>query len=219
MPFYVRKMYQEDVKQVTEIDREAFPTQWPTPNYQREIQNRLSHYIVVCDNDIPIEKPEGQVSPGKGLIRPGSIWSHLFRRRNYYGYQLPQSLRHRVIGFSGFWVLAEEAHISSIAVREAYRRTGVGELLLISVLNMAEELKASIVTLEVRASNTTAQNLYSKYGFMHVGVRRGYYNDNREDGLIMTTENITSATFKVKLEQLKQTLSEKLDIERYEIIK
>jgi ribosomal-protein-alanine N-acetyltransferase len=219
LSFYVRRMYQEDVDQVTEIDREAFPTQWPPPNYQREIQNRLSHYIVVCDNNIPIEKPEEKVSTGKSLMKPGSIWSYLFRRHDSSGNQLPPSLQHSVIGFSGFWVLAEEAHISSIAVREAFRRTGIGELLLISVFTMAAELKARIVTLEVRASNTTAQNLYTKYGFMHVGIRRGYYNDNREDGLIMTTENITSEAFQAKIKQLKQALSERLDIDRYQIIR
>jgi ribosomal-protein-alanine N-acetyltransferase len=174
---------------------------------------------VVCDKDIPVEQSDLKNSSKKVLFNPGSIWTNIFKRRNSSDNPLPSSLQHCVIGFSGFWVLAEEAHISSIAVRETHRRTGIGDLLLISLFSMAVELKARIVTLEVRASNITAQNLYTKYGFMHVGVRRGYYNDNKEDGLIMTTENITSSAFQSKLQQLKQALSEKLDIDRYYIIK
>ncbi|MFC2060260.1 hypothetical protein ACFLTZ_04095 [Chloroflexota bacterium] len=52
MPIYARLMQREDIAQVIEIDREAFPTQWPPPNYQRELQNQLAHYIVACDNEI-----------------------------------------------------------------------------------------------------------------------------------------------------------------------
>ena len=111
-----------------------------------------------------------------------------------------------------FWVMADEAHITSIAVREAYRRQGLGELLVIPVIDLARELKARIVTLEVRASNTGAQNLYAKYGFTQVGVRRGYYIDDREDALVMSTQDITLATFQAHLEQLKQAYSRKWGI-------
>jgi ribosomal-protein-alanine N-acetyltransferase len=65
------------------------------------------------------------------------------------------------------------------------------------------------MTLEVRASNTTAQNLYRKYGFNHVGVRTGYYIDDKEDAIIMTTENISSAAFQAHLNQLKQAHTSK----------
>ena len=100
--------------------------------------------------------------------------------------------------------MAGEAHITNIAVREQYRRQGIGELLLISLIDLAIELDAHLVTLEVRASNTTAQSLYSKYGFIQVGLRRGYYTDNREDGVLMSLENITSAPIQANLQQLKQ---------------
>ncbi|MFC1957614.1 ribosomal-protein-alanine N-acetyltransferase, partial [Chloroflexota bacterium] len=70
--------------------------------------------------------------------------------------------------------------------------------------DLATKLKANIVTLEVRASNTAAQSLYTKYGFTQAGVRRGYYIDNREDGLIMSTQNITSTAFQAQFQQLKK---------------
>jgi len=65
------------------------------------------------------------------------------------------------------------------------------------------------MTLEVRASNLAAQNLYSKYGFTQVGIRRGYYLDNREDGVLMSTESITSAPFQARLQQLREARTRK----------
>jgi ribosomal-protein-alanine N-acetyltransferase len=97
-----------------------------------------------------------------------------------------------------------EAHITNIAVSEKHRRQGIGELLLLSLIDLAIKLEASLVTLEVRASNTSAQSLYAKYGFVKVGVRRGYYTDNREDGVLMTLEDITSAAVKANLQRLRK---------------
>ena len=104
-----------------------------------------------------------------------------------------------------------------MAIKESYRRQGMGELLLISAINLATELKVRIVTLEVRASNTAAQALYSKYGFNQVGLRRGYYIDNKEDAILMSTEDISSTSFQSHLEQLKQVHSKKLEIAQYEV--
>ena len=52
----------------------------------------------------------------------------------------------------------------------------------------AREHRFSFLTLEVRISNEPAKRLYEKYGFRPVGLRRGYYSDNREDALLMTLE-------------------------------
>ena len=89
-----------------------------------------------------------------------------------------------ILGFAGFWIVAGEAHVTSIAVRETYRHQGIGELMLISLVGLALEMGAEMVTLEVRVSNINAQKLYQKCGFRQVGVRRGYYTDNGEDALI-----------------------------------
>jgi ribosomal-protein-alanine N-acetyltransferase len=167
---YLRSMSQEDVPQVTEIDREAFPTLWPPANYERELKNGLAHYIVAGDK-------------GAG---------------------------HHIIGFAGLWMLVDEAHITNIAVREKHRRQGIGERLLIATIELAIELGANLITLEVRASNTEAQKLYAKYGFVRVGLRRGYYTDNREDAVLMSIEDVKSAQVKKKLERLKQAHSEEM---------
>ncbi|MGD9115641.1 MAG: ribosomal protein S18-alanine N-acetyltransferase [Dehalococcoidia bacterium] len=110
-----------------------------------------------------------------------------------------------VIGFAGIWLLVDEAHITNIAVRQSHRRRGIGEALLVGIIELAIELGAHLVTLEVRASNTDAQKLYAKYGFVTVGRRRGYYTDNREDAVLMTVEDVNTAPVRERLEQLKRT--------------
>ncbi|MFA5450647.1 MAG: ribosomal protein S18-alanine N-acetyltransferase [Dehalococcoidales bacterium] len=95
-----------------------------------------------------------------------------------------------MVGYAGFWLMAGEAHIVDIAVREAYRRRGLGELLLICLIDLAVALNAVKITLEVRSSNKNAISLYQKYGFTLEGTRRRYYLDNNEDALIMTISDI-----------------------------
>lgn len=207
MSYYIRPMLQEDVVQVSEIDREAFPTQVPLPNYQRELQNRLSHYIVACDDEKTVATPEVAASPEKDLKGLNATWRRLFNLNRFSNNERPLPSGHCITGFVGFYVIVDEAHLTSIAVREAYRRRGIGELLLISAFDLAIELKTHIVTLEVRLSNTAAQKLYTKYNFTKIGVRRGYYTDNREDAILMSAPNITSDSFQAHFQQLKQTYS------------
>lgn len=217
LAYYVRKMRREDVAQVTGIDREAFPTLWPPANYQRELRNRLAHYIVVCDSERKVEPPP--VNPGQEnpFLRFLSRVGHLFDRERFFSDPLPPSGEEYVIGFTGIWIMADEAHITNIAVRNDYLGQGVGELLLVCVFNLSMELNTHLLTLEVRRSNTVAQRLYQKYGFTQVGVRRGYYSDNHEDGLLLSTEDISSDGFRVRLEQLKQAHAQKWEAVDYEI--
>ncbi len=99
----------------------------------------------------------------------------------------PQNL----IGYSGYWHMADEAHISIIAVHPDWRCRGLGELLLLNLLAHAVQRGIGIATLEVRRSNVIAQSLYLKYSFEIVGERRRYYA-NKEDALLMTAvlENV-----------------------------
>ena len=202
MAYYLRLMREEDISQVSQIDHEAFPTLWPPPNYRRELENRLARYIVACDEEQKVEEPE--TTPQKGSSDLVSRLRRFFNYARFSDNELPTSGRQYVFGFAGFWIVAEEAHITNIAVREQHRRQGIGELLLIALMDLAMELDAQLITLEVRASNTTAQSLYAKYGFNEVGVRHGYYTDNREDGVLMSLENIISAPVQAKIQQLKQ---------------
>lgn len=93
-----------------------------------------------------------------------------------------------IIGLAGFWMMVDEAHIITIAVRNTHRRQGIGESLLSSAIDTAKQLKAREVTLEVRESNEAAKSLYVKYGFSEMGIRKAYYDDTNEDAIIMTKE-------------------------------
>ena len=213
MPYSLHLMRKEHIAQVNEIDREAFPTQWPPANYRHELQNQFAHYIVACDETETVEEPVVKAYPEQGRYTPATRIRRWFSR--FFGNKKPPSGGKLVTGFAGIWVLADEAHITNIAVRKRYQRRGIGELLLISIIDMAEKLKADIMTLEVRASNTAAQDLYYKYNFKQVGVRRAYYTDNREDGILMSTESINSTSFQAHLQQLKQAYSRKWGTESY----
>lgn len=217
MSYYMRTMRREDLAQIAEIDREAFPTQWPPANYRRELENRLAHYIVACDKSKKVEESESEVAPGDGSSGLAAKIKRLFNPNRFFGNEVYPSTKEYLVGFAGIWMMADEAHITNIAMRESYRRRGVGELLLISIIDLATEMNAHFITLEVRASNTAAQSLYHKYGFNQVGLRRGYYTDNGEDAILMTTENITSAPFQAQLQQLKQAHSRKSGVPLYKI--
>ena len=217
MPYYVRLMSKEDIAQVSEIDREAFPTLWPPANYQHELQNRLAHYIVACDEGKTVEEPRVEASPEKGFPTLASRVRQFFNPNRFFSNELPPSGKEYIVGFTGFWIMVDEAHITNIAVRELHRHQGIGELLLISTIDLATELNARIITLEVRASNTAALDLYHKDGFTQTGLRRGYYTDNKEDAVLMSTENIASASFQAHLQRLKQAHSRKWGIALYQI--
>ncbi len=202
-------MRREDVAQVTAIDREAFPTLWPPANYQRELNNRLAHYIVVCDSERQVELISEEELPDNRFLRVLFQIGLLFNRDRFFGEPLPPLGTEYVVGFCGIWMMVDEAHITTIAVRNEYLGRGIGELLLIVLIGLVAELKAHLITLEVRQSNTVAQKLYEKYGFDQVGVRRGYYSDNHEDGLLLSTEDITSDGFLARLEELRQSHEKK----------
>ncbi|HEY32527.1 MAG TPA: ribosomal protein S18-alanine N-acetyltransferase [Dehalococcoidia bacterium] len=217
MPDYVRLMRHEDIDQVFEIDREAFPTEWPPPNFKRELENRLASYIVACNAAELTEETEEteEIRPQSGLKSLLSRVSRLFIPDRLPDSKWSAKGGEHVTGFAGFWVMADEAHITTIATRQANRRQGIGELLLQSIIDMATRREVRIITLEVRTSNTTAQQLYTKYGFTQVGLRRGYYIDNREDAIIMSTNHITSPSFKAQLKEIREAYTKKWGPDRY----
>lgn len=216
MSSQVRLMSKKDIPQVTTIDREAFPTMWPPVNFSHEMNNRLAHYAVTCDGAreaLQVEsKPVIKLVPVRSFL--GIKWPFSGKES---GNQTPPEPVEFITGFVGLWIMVDEAHIINIAVREGFRGKGIGELLLVSGIDLAYQLKSSVVTLEVRASNTVAQNLYLKYGFNKVGVRKGYYTDNKEDAFIMTTSIITTDSFKQQFQNLKETHLQKLSDYRYQI--
>ncbi len=90
-----------------------------------------------------------------------------------------------VIGYVGLVLAADEGQITNLAVHPSYRRCGVGGALLDALLREAERRSLYQVSLEVRASNTVARDLYLSRGFSVAGTRRGFYRKPIEDALVM----------------------------------
>lgn len=192
--FGVRRMEEGDIPQVAEIEREAFPEMWPPTSFRRELTNPLARYLVCWR-----EGTEVEVGPP-----PPSGVGRLLARLGLARPPTPPAPRALVVGYVGLWFMAEEAHIVSLAVRRAYRGRGVGELLLLSALELAVLRGARYATLEVRVSNRVAQALYAKYGFREVGVRPRYYVDNGEDAYIMTVQDIHTPAYRERLRRLAE---------------
>jgi ribosomal-protein-alanine N-acetyltransferase len=194
--YQVRPMTEADIDQVADIERESFPTTWPRTAYRRELSNRMARYLVIVDRSH---------QPVDGARRTP--------RRSFFS-----MLRHDqeepptsdyIVGYVGVWLMVDEAHVVAIAVREAYRRRGLGELLLAEAVEVALENRQEVITLEVRRSNVSAQALYEKYRFLKVGVRRRYYSDNGEDAVIMSTPPIQDKPYREYLAWLKDEYEKK----------
>ncbi len=185
----VEPMHAVDIPAVMAIEREAFPTPWPEHAYNYELyQNKLAHYYVIRSRNNRI---------GDTGARPKSWRERVIRRPAVWAY-------------GGFWLLVDEAHISTLATRRDKRKLGLGQLMLITLIDEAEKQGAALATLEVRESNLAAQSLYRKYGFEVVGQRPGYYPDNRETALIMTTPSLFDEDYRQLLERNRSELRQRL---------
>ena len=198
MSYSLRPMRMEDISQVAGIERDAFPTIWAGTNYSKELKNPQVEYVVCVRNGVPA--PEPHPEPRRGFL-------DVLRRRPPP--PAPSEPPDMLVGFVGVWFMGGEGHIVSIAVREPFRRQGLGELLMLGAVEMALRRGQQVVTLEVRVSNSIAQSLYTKYGFSQAGIRKGYYSDNREDAFIMSTDTITSPQYQALLDSRRAEFVER----------
>jgi len=154
---------------------------------------------------------------------PASAYRHELTKNDLLSYLVLRendgsTCEARVVAYGGFWLILDEAHISTLAVDPARRGRGLGEWMLVVLIETAILRGAGELTLEVRASNRVAQGLYGKYGFRRVGLRKGYYHDNGEDALIMTTPRLDERGFqqhyRALVEALRERLGEEVGVER-----
>ncbi len=190
-------MEERDLNQAAEIEKDAFPTLFPYTSFRRELRNKIARYLVAVRDDGAESQEPGLPPLPEVTARSadGPILRRIVRsardalNRSATTWRPGQDL---IAGYVGLWYMVDEAHVVGIGVRSEYRGLGLGELLFISAIEQAIEMNSRVVTLEVRASNYVARNLYKKYGLAERGVRKGYYSDNREDALIMTSTPIRS---------------------------
>ena len=116
---------------------------------------------------------------------------------------------HETVAYGGIWLMVDEAHITTFAVLPEWRRRGIGGRLMVGLMDVALDLSARVMTLEVRLSNRAARELYARFGFKPVGLRPRYYSDNGEDALIMTTEVISEPAMSARIAQMRERYGER----------
>ena len=214
MRFRIEPMRVEHIPVVSAIEKKCFTQPWPQNAYRREIQsNKMAHYFVARKiepgSEIDAPAPTGApASTNTGLL--GRL-SRLFGG----GPDEPSTpaleaeLR-SIVGYAGLWLMTDEAHITTIAVDPEYQGNGIGELLLLGLIERSVQIGAHWLTLEVRVTNRVAQALYEKYTFKEMGLRRRYYSDNGEDAIVMWTDPIESDSFQEAVRDNRERLARKL---------
>lgn len=191
LPYRIDDMQLDDIDEVMAIEHRSFSSPWSARAYRYELtSNSFSQFIVVRQSS-----PEAHVVDNE----------HNGPLRRWLGVSR-QQIKSPILGYAGLWLLADEAHISTIAVIPEWRGQGLGEFLLVTLIERSSVIQAEVVTLEVRASNRVAQNLYRKYRFQTIGLRRAYYQDNLEDALVMTTPPLRSPDFQETFQRNRQAL-------------
>lgn len=196
----VERMTLKDIPAVMTIERASFPRPWPESAYRYELIENPDAYFVVARACLLQQAPSAQTA-----YAPASYWQRLTQRlRGPRRRPVGDGAEQWVVGFAGMWMYVDEAHVATIATHPDWRGRGIGERILIALLREAQHRRAMSVTLEVRVSNLVAQNLYRKYGFEEVGRRRAYYQDNREDALLMSVTNFAERAYRERLDALEQ---------------
>lgn len=190
VPFIVEPMAVADLPGVMSVERLSFSSPWSEQAYRYEIDRKDQGALLVVRR-----RPAS----------PLELWAGRLHRAGLIG-----SSGRPVLGFGGLWLLAGEAHISTLAVHPDWRGQGLGELLLLSLLDRGAAMGATTSTLEVRESNHVAQGLYEKYWFDVVGRQRRYYTDNNEDALIMATPPFSTPEFQTLLARNRAELYARL---------
>jgi ribosomal-protein-alanine N-acetyltransferase len=236
MPYILENMVSEDIGDVARIERLCFSMPWPISAYKRELKTpETNRYIVLryvppeAAQRFGLARPNVQnltrlVHPELGIMETnnhqseadnlGSLLSNLlpWKRNSDNGKsESERSAQFPVVGYAGVWLMVDEAHVTTIGVHPDHRGRGAGELLFLGLVDIAEQMRALRMTLEVRVSNTGAQALYRKYGFENAGVRKRYYSDNGEDAYIMWSDPIASPQFQHRIAELRAGLVERMN--------
>jgi ribosomal-protein-alanine N-acetyltransferase len=141
----------------------------------------------------PVMELELQLFPEDAWSR-GMYWSELAEAhpggsRHYTVATTPDGT---VAGYAGLMVVAGEGDVQTIAVAPDHQGAGLGAALLTDLVAEAARRGCAELLLEVRVDNAPDQRLYERYGFVPVGIRRGYYQPANVDALVMRLDHPTT---------------------------
>ena len=112
----------------------------------------------------------------------------------------------KIAGYGGLMFVADEAHVTNIAIAPSLRRQGLGSRLLAHLAREGGRRHCVAMTLEVRMGNVAAQQMYRNFGFVSSGIRRNYYPETGEDTLIMWLYDLLSPQVQGRLDELEKSL-------------
>ncbi len=181
-----RPMREGDIPELMEIERRSFRNPWPESVYRQELRYGTDSLYYV------LQLQSGD-SPHTWWERLKGMW---------------QSSRSPILAYIGMRFLSDEAHITTIAVHPEWRGRGLGKYVLLLAIEQALRYRARWITLEVRASNRVAQNLYTDLGFQFVGVHPRYYRDG-EDAWKMRLGPLDEGQV-LRLQELRRAIEERL---------
>jgi [ribosomal protein S18]-alanine N-acetyltransferase len=108
-----------------------------------------------------------------------------------------------VVGYGGLMLVAGDGHVTTLAVDPVWHRHKIGTRLLLALARGAVAKGAAHLTLEVRVSNTGAQALYRRFGFVPAGIRKGYYTETNEDAIVMWANDVATDAYAARLDELE----------------
>jgi ribosomal-protein-alanine N-acetyltransferase len=187
----VAPMTPDDLDEIMPLERQCFADPWTRRMYLSDLTtNEAATYLVVrrTIDDRPSTIINTVRSEGTSIVRG----------------------RSSIVAYGGFWLLLDEAHIATVASHPDLRGCGLGQWLMLALLDAAMARGAVTSTLEVRAGNLPAKRLYEKLGYEVAGVRKRYYRDG-EDGLIMTTPPLAEPVMQARLEAARADVLVKLE--------
>jgi len=162
----IRVATAEDIDAMTELDATCFSAPWSRASFEAELTTNQLAWYLVAEELVPIcENAKWETSAESDDSQVGIL-----------------------VGYAGLWAISDEGHITNVAVHPDYRRMHLGSILVDMLIEQTRKEGLKRFTLEVRVSNHAAIALYEKFGFVSAGVRKGYYEDNNEDAMIMWLE-------------------------------
>jgi len=111
-----------------------------------------------------------------------------------------------VVGYAGLMLTGSDGHVTTVAVDPAWHRRGIGARLLLALSEAGIRRGITGLTLEVRMSNTPAQELYRRFGYAPAGVRKGYYSETGEDALVMWAHDVDLEPYRQRLDEIRLSI-------------
>lgn len=143
---------------------------------------------------------------------PWNRWMFKAEIESERSFCLVARFKKKIVGYGILNFFEGEAHVMNVAVVPVYQNLGIGSVLIARLIELAVPRGVRRLTLEVRPSNVSARRLYQKFGFQEIGVRKNYYADTNEDGLILWTGDITFESFQERLLKIEADVKRELQV-------